>query len=812
MFKNYLLVAVRNLLRHKVYSVINILGLAIGMACCILILLFVEDEWRYDRFHPNADRIYRTIRKTVSKDGKQSFSTRTSGAMAGALKAGIPEVEQVVRVWNKEVWGGTLVRYKDRKFDHGFCLADEDFVKVFNFPLLEGDLEAAFKTPFSVVISEAVAKKFFEDEDPLGKMITVEDTHRHMDGDYTVTGILKDIPEHSSLQFQFLTTTVNERARDRWEGLGPGAKREVTTYVVLSRDYRVEALEPKLSRVMARFMSREEQARTTYHLQPLTEMHLYSWRDYGISRAGELIGSGDITYMYQLSVIGAFILLIACVNFMNLATARSANRAREVGMRKVVGANRWQVIQQFLGESILLSCLAFVGALILAELALPVFNNFMGKTLSLQFQETGLLKLFGIALLVGIVAGSYPAFFMSAFQPMAVLKGQLKPGSKSAGLRMGLVLFQFAASIFFIISTAVVYSQLEYIRTKDLGFRKQGLVSMAIFSPDRATEPNPRKRLAARYQMVKQAFLKHPNILKASASTGVPPWGGGKYLVRPEGTEGTEWKMRVLQVDEDFLATYEIELTAGREFSLEMGSDAREAFILNETAVRRLGWTDPVGMQFGWRDRNGTVIGVIKDFHIRSLYQKIGPMVLCMDMGTWQALTLQVGTGDYAETIAFMKTTWQDLLPDHPFGYWSPAWSHSWLYRAERRFSQMFKLFAGLTIFVACLGLFGLAAFTAEQRTREIGVRKVLGASVPNIILLLSRDFIKLIFIGNLIAWPMAHYVMNRWLQDFAYRIDLDVNVFLFGGILVIIIALTIVVYQAFKAATANPVDALRYE
>ena len=806
LFKNYLTVAVRNLLRHKVYSAINVLGLAIGMACCVLILLFVEHEFRYDRHHENADRIYRVLRETRTGGGNATVSLGTSGALAAALKNDFPEVRQVVRISNLGGW----VRYKDRAFNHGFTLADESIFDAFTFPLVKGDAETVLQEPFSVVISEEMARKFFGDEDPMGKVVTAEG--RYMGGDYKVTGIMADSPRHSTIRLNFVTATAHRRlvrrVWDRW--LPEDSWRPLQTYVVLPEGYDRRELERKLPDLMEQYMGAEVRKHNTYHLQPFTRIYLYSNVDYGIG------WYGDIAYVYLLSAIAFFILLIACINFMNLATARSANRAREVGMRKVVGAIRGQLIRQFLSESMLMAFLGMAVAVALARLALPSFNAFAGKELSLDALASGtvLLGLLGVVVFVGLLAGSYPAFFLSAFRPVEVLKGRSKGGSRGAWVRKGLVVFQFSASILFAIGTIVAYQQLGYMRNKKLGFNREQVVVLPIFSRDRAAQTEYEGPLSREYNRVKEAFLQHPNVLKASASHSLPGRVGKLDVVRPEGIEGDAWRMHIMAVDEDFLDLYGIEVLQGRNFSGEIQSDLTEAFLLNETAVKRLGWTEPVGKTFEWPAsyRKGRVIGVVRDFHTRSLKEKIGPMAMCMWRPKFNSLSLMVRGEDIPETMAFLEGKWKELLPVRPFRFWFLDEMLDWMYRGEMKFGQIFGLFALLAIIVACLGLFGLAAFVAEQRTKEIGIRKVMGASVWNLVRLLSIDFVVLVALANLIAWPVAYYGMDRWLRDYAYRIDLEVWIFALGGMLALGIALATVGTQAFRAARANPVEALRYE
>jgi len=815
MLRNYLLVAIRNLLRHKVYSFINISGLAIGMACCVLIMLYIENEFSYDRHHENADQIYRVLRETRETGGGRSLGSGTSGALALGLRRDFSEVQAAVRIWN--TWGGKWLSYGGKAFRQAFCLADANVLDVFTFPLVKGDPATVFKDPFSVLITEEMVQKFFDDEDPIGKVITVED--RHLGGDYTITGILRNIPRTSSplwktgLQFDFLTSTAvvsREIVRGPWEGWNRGSSwSPIKTYVMLPKGYSPAALERKLPDFMARYMGAEVRERNTYRLQPLTRIHLYTNVDYGRP------GMGGITFVYLLGTIAFFILLIASINFMNLATARYTTRAREVSMRKVVGARWLQLVQQFLGESILLSFLALLLAIGLVELVLPTFNAFAGKDLSLitNLRMPVLVGLFFFTILVGLLAGSYPAVFLSSLQPLTALKGALKTGSRGFWFRRGLVVFQFSISILLMIGTAVVHRQLEYIRHKDLGFHKDHILLLPVFGQDRELQTESEGRLSESYNLVKQEFLQHPNVLKASASATYGTAGGWQVgRVRPEGHDGSEFRMPVLGVDEDFLDTYDIELLAGRHFSGDIASDLTEAFMLNETAAKVFGWTDPIGKQLEWDKRKGTVIGVVKDFHHQSLRQEIGPIALCMWRPRFSYLSLRIRSEDIPVTMDFLKETWKRFLPSRPFTARFLVDNVDGRYGSEVRFSQISSIFSLLAIFISCLGLFGLVSFNVEQRTREIGVRKVLGASVSGIVFMLTRESVKWVLAANVIAWPVAYFAMSKWLQGFVYRIGLEAWLFLLGGTLALVIALVTVSYQAIRAATANPVDALRYE
>ena len=797
MFQNYLKIALRNLMRHKGYSLINVLGLSVGVACCVLIGLFIHDELRVDRFHKKSDRIYKLLREMRNDGGIRDMGFGTSGAAGPALKKDYSEIETVVRYMLDYSW----TTYKDRKFNQRFCLTDPDFLDVFDFELVTGDRATVLKEPLSILVTETTARRFFGDDDPIGKVLTVDD--RYMGGVYTITGVLKNAPRQSTMQFDIVCATVNTLwTRNVFEQWAVDSTwRPAQNYILLREGADATALEAKLPKFMARYMGDEIVKKSTYFLQPFERIYLYSKVDYGIS------SHSDITYVYLFAIIGLFILLIACINFMNLSTARSARRAREVGLRKVVGAYRAQLIRQFLGETFLTALLAGILSLVIVKFSLPLLNNFAQKTIALEGQTLwyAIAGLFVLTVLVSVLAGGYPALFLSSFRPVIVLKGTLVSGARSGRLRQILVVFQFAISTFLIAGTYTVYQQLSYVQNKNLGFDKNLMVLTWLFATDR--------RLTDDYLNIKNEYLKHPNILKASAAHSTMGYGGQLDRVFPEGRGSEDWRMRVLGVDEAFLDTYNLELTAGRNFSLV--ADTSQAFILNETAVKRLGWTEPIGKAFGWAAQNrekGVVIGVVKDFHNRSLHEVIRPVAIAMWQPKFNVLSLKIRSEDIKGTLEYIGEIWRKYIPEKPFYYRFLDENLARYYLAEQRIGTLVTVFAGLAIVIACLGLFGLAAFTAEQRTKEIGIRKTLGATVPNIVRLLSREFVILVLLADLIAFPLAYWAMNEWLARFAYRIDLGALIFVSSGLLTMAIAIMTVSTQAIRAALTDPATALRYE
>lgn len=810
MLKNYLIVALRNLSRQKGFSIINVLGLAIGIAICILIVRYIQDELSFDGWHTKRDRIYRVIRETKA-GGQSDYRPNTSGALASALQQDFPEIEKAVRTWSWFV----DVRIGDKKFGTRVCVIDPEMFSIFDFPFVKGNLETAFPHPNAIAITESAAKRLFADEDPMGKTITVESTHHG--GERTITAVLKDVPRNATFRFDYVATAVfSEGAKQTWEEWRPTDNwRPVHTYFLLRKGVDPKNLSAKLPEFIDRHMGAEIGRTNVYHLQPLNRIYLYSTQDYNLD------WYGDINRVYQFGAIAVLVLAIGCINFTNLTTAQSAQRAREVGLRKVSGAYRTQLMAQFLGESILMALFALILALITVKLVLPDFNAFFFKQLELNFFGDPLLalSLIGIAVFVGILAGAYPALFLSSFEPTETLKGSFRSGTRGQWIRKALIVAQFAISIILIVGTGVVYQQLDFIKNKRLGFDMDQMILIPIFQTDQEVKSRDEVHLADRYTTIKQAFLDHPNTLEATAYRWWLGWGGGIIrTIRAEGHEGTDWRMPLLEVDEDYIDVFRIGLTQGRKFDpIAFPSDTSKAFIINETAVEKLGWDDPIGKTFEWvssdRYRKGTVIGVVKDFHYSPMREKIGPVALTLRPQQFYNLGVRVKSEGLEETLAFFEKTWKQFVPaDIPFDHYTWDQQFENMYGQERRVQALTLLSSGMAILLACMGLFGLAAFSAQQRTKEIGVRKVLGASVSNVVMLLSQSFAKMVLVANLIAWPIAYYTMQNWLANFAYRMDLSLWIFVLSGIIALLIALLTVGYQALRAALSNPVDALRHE
>jgi ABC-type antimicrobial peptide transport system permease subunit len=785
MFKNYLKIALRNIKRHKGYSFINIVGLAIGMACCILILLWVQDELSYDRFHENADDIYRVIQDINFTDHSTTWAI-TQGPLGPSLKEDYPEIINAVRITGREL----RLTYDEKSYDEGAGMADGSIFEMFTFPLIKGDPATALSDPFSIILTEEMAAKYFGDEDPIGKIIKADNKW-----DFQVTGVMKNVPLNSHLQFDFLIPFIFGRELnytvDRW------GNSQFRTYVQLQKGVPAQEVIQKISGHLFEKPTIEKDARL--NLQALTRIHLFSNYEYDSAH-------GDIMYVTLFSIIAFFILLIACINFMNLATARSGNRAKEVGMRKVAGAHKTDIIKQFYGESILLAFIALLFAVAFVWLLLPVFNNLAAKELSMNLSGnlSILLGLLGIAMLTGIIAGSYPALFLSAFQPVMVLKGSRLSGSKGSLFRKILVVFQFSLTILLIVCTAGVYNQINYIQNRKLGYDKEHMIYFGM-----------RGDMRTQFDAVKNELLQNPNILGVTATSNVPTYGYtfSNSLWRWEGqSPDEEILMRAVFIDVDYFKTFGMEIAEGRSFSREFPTDATEAIMVNEEAVKAMGMESPIGKRLSIQDNNFNIIGVVKNYHFRSLRQKIDPLILIYNPGNSRALFARLKSENIPQTIGYIENLWKKFAPGYPFNFRFLDEALDRMYRSEQRIGTLFQYFSFLAILISCLGLLGLASFMAEKRTKEIGIRKVLGASTSNITLLLSKEFTKWVLIANVIAWPIAYFAVSKWLQGYVYKANIALWSFILSGVLALFIALITVSYQSIKAALANPIDSLRYE
>jgi len=800
MFRNYLKVALRNIVRHKGYAFINIAGLAVGMACCILLLLWVQDEFGYDGFHENIDNLYR-VEMDQRTDDQWFHVPVTPYPMAQALVAEIPEITDATRYDRS---GQLLVSYQGASYyETAVAFVDPGFLRMFTFPLVKGDARKALDSPNSIVISETLAAKYFGTEEPIGEFLRVHGAY-----DFQVTGVVKDMPRNSELRadvlipFEFLKSIGI--ANDSW------ASNEVPVYVQLREGSSVSAVTEKILALVYRHdatmpatglsagqLPPKGQRTVEFSLFPVKDIHLYSYFGYETA-------SNETQKIWILSAIGIFILLIACINFMNLATARAAKRAKEVGLRKVSGAGRGQIARQFYGESLIYSALALVLAILIVELFLPAFNALTEKELSLGLTHNGtlLLGLLAVALFSGAVAGSYPALFMSSLQPVTVLGKSSKWRAGSAVFRKALVITQFVLSIFVIVATIVVARQTAFMKKTNLGYDREHLLRLVVQPGTADSYAGFRSELLADARILRISGSSQPIAYMSSNSSNVD-WDG-----KPPGASPL---ISFNRVDYDFVETMGIEMKEGRAFSRAHPGDTLDACLINEELATLMKKDPAVGARLTY-GINARVVGVMKNFHFQPLTNKIEPLVLFLSPGGIENLYIRLRPGEISSTLAFVKRTWEKVFPQLPFTYRFLDQDFDRLYRAEDRLGTLMTYFSALAIFIACLGLYGLAAYVAEQRTKEIGIRKTLGATIPGIVRLLSREFLLLVVIAFLAAVPLSWYAAHRWLQNFAYRIEVGWAAYLTAGVIAVLVAFAAVGYHAIKAARANPVDSLKYE
>lgn len=798
MLKNYFKLILRNLKRQKGYSFINITGLVIGLSCCLLIMLYIRYEFSYDAYHADAENIYRAVRE---QQGKAVWLNSSEHPLAASLKADFPEVVKATRVKKNDEVG--VVEYKSKRFNEsGIYFVDQDMLEIFTFPLVSGDQHTALKEPFSLVITEEMAKKYLGSENPVGKTLMINDWYAEKKQNYTITGVLKNIPKNSHFTFDFLVSynTMYSLKKSGKEGVETWNYFEPKTYIKLVSKTNPKDLESKFPAFLKKYKG-EDSASEKLRLQPLKEIHL------GGNLSYELEPNNDKRMIYMFSAVAFFILLIACLNYINLSVARSAKRAVEVGVRKVVGANKSQLVMQFLFESMVFSLLALVIAFLLADCLLPVFSSLMDRNFTLNFfQNLEMLWVFlGTAVFIGFFSGSYPAFFLSSFLPIRVIKGTLRISSKgSAVFRGSLVVTQFVVSIILIICTFVIHDQLNYIKNRDLGFEKEQIIT--LYTMDENLKRNP--------DYLKTELLKNPNILGISASLDLPS------TIRRTNTLGWDNKgekrnsnLNFTFVDQDYFDVYNIEIIKGRNFSKEFSTDKTNAMIINETAARDLGWKDPIGKRLYSSRNEWTVIGVIKDIHFKSLHSKIDPVVFLYN-GQWgiDYFSIKIAPTNISSSIEFIEKKWKTLSPEYPFQYAFLDERIDRIYKAEQNLGQTFNIFTLVALSIAGLGLIGLMSFVSEQKKKEISIRKILGADSRKIIVLLSKEYIRCIAVAVGIAWPVGYFVMDRWLQNFAYKTNLQIDIFIFSGLMAFVFALITVSYQTIKSAIANPIDSLRCE
>jgi putative ABC transport system permease protein len=797
MLKSYLIIAMRSLKRHKIYAFINISGLAIGIACCVLILMWINDEIRYDRFHEHKENLYRVVNEL----NYGPLSQITAGAaypLGPAMKEEIPEISEIVRILPARKM---LVAYGEKRFyEENFIFADPSLLTLFTFPLIQGDLRTVLSSPSAVVITQEMAVKYFGSQDPIGKTIRTQNQN-----DYIVTGVLANIPRNSHLRFGFVASierAVAMGARTHWSGW------LYRTYVLLQPNTSFQEVNAKLEE----WIKTKDSEETRYYLQPLSEIHMQG-----------LQGNGAIRPLSFFSILAVLILIIACINYMNLATARAGTRAKEIGLRKVAGAKKTNILKQFFSESVLFAFFALSISLLIVWFFLPTFNRVSGKELSMNPVQNQflLLGIVGMTFLTGILAGSYPAFFLSSFQPDRILKGNFsakKTGAGTASIRKGLVVFQFVLTITLIICTTTVYRQMSFIKNRSLGFDKSYLIYTQMQSQGNLWEQYDAEKTWMNYEALKNEFSKTPDILDVSAATCLPFGSMGAEFGQLD-WEGKDpdyqVEMKHMAVDPYFSKTFQLQMIEGRFLSDEFSSDSQN-FVLNEAAIRATGMESPIGKRFHLLDKTGIITGVIKDFHFAPLHDEIEPLVIhLMPYQYWMYrvyVFFRVRSENISKTIASIGEIWDRAVPEYPFEFQFLDDTIDARYRTEQRLQTILRTFTFLAIAISCFGLFGLISFAAQSKTKEIGIRKVLGASTASVVRLLSKELIVLVFLANAIAWPLAYYAMNEWLKNFAFRTKIGLVTFLFSGFLALAIAILTVCFQSIKAAIANPADSLRYE
>lgn len=798
MFKNYLIIATRTLSKNLGYTSINVFGLAIGLACCLLVTLYIRFETSFENFHENKASLYRYVSR-YERDGQMRMQTNLPPGMAPLLANHFPEVEHYTRFG--EVDDRPLMVFEKQPLDaKRLVMADAGFFQMFTFPLVQGDAKTVLTRPFTIAIAQSVADKYFPGGDALGKTIRFDNEF-----DFEVSGVFEDVPANSHLQFTYVSSflTMGKVLEKRYNWPAERLLENLDAWNYSAYFYIPNAADP--DELAKRMDQKFTEARgdkynpnvTGDWLQPLEEIHFTK----GIRND---VASGDKSTIYIFSAVALLILIIACFNFMNLSTARAMKRAKEVGLRKVMGAFRHQLVRQFLGETLIMVSIALVLGIVLLELMVPMFNSLVGQQLKVEyFTRNSFIWIFILAgLVTGVLAGSYPAFYLSSFNPARVLKGETGR-SGNAALRKVLTVMQFGVAIFLLISTFAVFKQMSYVQDTNLGFNQESIIYFA-----------PPTELYNRKEAFRQNLLQHSAIQSATFSNGTPgmsnsTWGYNFPDLKIEGQT-----MNTMIIDFDYLKTYGLEIVEGRNISSEFSTDSSDAYLINETAVRDLMLENPIGTTIQATDGHGPgkIVGVVKDFHYRSLHKKIEPLVLRHDQNNMWCMSVKFSEGALKEGLAAVESEWKKIVPDYPFNYEFVDDTIARQYKAEQNTGVLLTSFSALAIIIACLGLLGLTAFMTEQRKKEIGVRKVLGASVASVVLLLSKDFSKLIIIAFVIVVPIAWYAVNQWLNDFAYKVEVSPLVYLGAGLSILIVAFSSMAYQSIKAAVVNPSDTLRNE
>ncbi len=800
MFGNYLKTALRNIIRHKGYAFINIAGLTVGMTCCIAIFLWVLDELSFDDFHQHIENLYR-VEQDQNYSGEKFHVNVTPHPMGPALLAEIPETVDSTRYTQI---GGKLMTYLDKAFfEDGIRAVDPSFLRMLTFPLLYGDAETALDDPYSMVVTQEIARKYFATDNPVGISFTLDNQYQ-----FTVTGVIEKVPTNSTMNFDMLLPyeflPIDGQSIDSW------ANNSIVTLVQLNENSSLAEVGDKISSLRVRrveeyyrasdpdYQPDSSRPRTEFSVRPLADLHLYEYFGYGTPM-------GNIRYVYIFSTIALAVLLIACINFMNLSTARSANRAREVGLRKVVGAVKGQIITQFFGESVLFAFIALICSMVLVTVLMPAFNLVSGKELTLDFWNNRalFLGLSGITLLTGVISGSYPALFLSSFQPVAILKGSIKASAGNILFRRGLVVGQLILSVLLIIGTGTVFNQLSYMQNKDPGYDREQVLYIPL-----------RGQIGESYDVLRTALQNSPNVVNVSGSSFMPPNIGSN-------SSNAEWdgkdpELEVLislgMVDYDFVETMKIEMSSGRSYSRDFPTDSGNAFLINEELERIMGLESAVDSRFSFIGVEGRIVGVMKNFHFQSVRYQIEPMAILLDPEEINFVLVRIPAQNIAESIEAIKNVWEGVLPAYPFDFTFIDEAFDDMYRSEARMGTLLSYFSIFAVLIASLGLFGLASFTVEQRTREVGIRKVLGASVLEVTTMLCKEFFAIVVLASLLACPIAWWLLRDWLSTFAYRVDIDPKLFALAIALAMLVTLATVSYHAVRAALQNPVQSLGAE
>jgi len=802
MFKNYLKVALRNMMKSRSHSFLNIMGLAIGMACCMILFMYVYEEFTYDRYHRDGERIFRVYEEIKSRAATRIYAA-IAWPLAPALMDKFPQVESSVRIYT--YISDPLVRRGDIQFyEDRFIYAEEDLFDVLTFHFLRGDPDEALRRPRTVVITQSAGSKYFGDNDPLGKIVVINNQ------DFEITGVVEGCPRHTHLKADFigsLKSIEDENWMSNWHGT------ETYTYIKLRQNIDPITFGEQMVRIGFDYVGDDWEAWGSprfFHLQPVSDIHLHS------HLLGEIESPENQSMVLLVAGIGILVLLVACINFVNLATARSFNRAKEVGLRKVVGGLRRELMLQFWGESMLYALSAAVISVLLMIMALPYFNMLAGTSFIVSdlVQSNQILALACITAFCGIGAGLYPSLLLSSYRPMAVLKNEYRRGRKGARVRRVMVVFQFAISILLIVGTLIILQQINFMKDQHLGFDKEQKLVIRVRGGASIRE---------NHALVKQAFLDHPAILGATTSSHVPGRGTTNFAIRLVGeAEEKNQGMLHIYIDPDFIPVYGIDMASGRSFRKDMQTDISDwngagGFLMNEAALNAFGFQSPdevIGkrLRTGLGGREGLVIGVTRNFHYKGLQKAVEPLILEYFPLRFRRITLSVNTGTLGHVMTHVEETWARFFPDVPLDLFFLDVDFDRQYRSEEQLSRVAATFTGIGLIIACLGLLGLASFMAEQRTKEIGIRKVVGATVPGIILMLAREYTKWILVANIIAWPVAWFVMKQWLTHFAVRMTIGLGPFILSGLVALVVALFTVSYQCTKAALANPVEALKYE